>query len=42
MDFLISDPQRVDYRENGYLIIRDGMPADESLAPRRLANAKAV
>ena len=42
MDFLFSDPQRVDYRENGYLIIRDVMPADESLATRRLVSAKAV
>ena len=42
MDFLISDPLRVDYRENGYLIIRDVMPVDESLVPRRLASAKAV
>ena len=37
----LSDQQVADYRENGYLVIRDVLPSDETLELRRIVQEQA-
>ena len=38
----LSNEQISDYRENGYLIVRDVLPPDDTVALRRIVEAQAA
>ncbi|MEE3258322.1 MAG: phytanoyl-CoA dioxygenase family protein [Candidatus Latescibacterota bacterium] len=42
MEYALSDQQRADYEENGYLIVRDVLPPDETRALREVVEAQAA
>ena len=42
MDYALSAQQQADYQENGYLIIRDVLPPDETRALRQVVEAQAA
>ena len=39
MNPVLSDRQKAEYRENGYLVVREVVPAEEAVALRRIAEA---